>query len=240
MNAAKVTELSSSPTPGMEITYRGKDSVIAISCARCGAIFTPGMFGGGPSAFEAAAKSAADHCAQRYCRCGAKISKSRVLCNNCWDSDQNDRDQRKFELAEKVPSFEYGDPVYWEGHEGSMGDGYFSSLDEVVDYCEDNDISRPSFVWACTRVPLSIDTGRILESAFDEHFEGAMDMLQEGASAELQTFLHDWCQKQNIESWQTDYRRAVLLMEDGGGEDGTGDEETERDPSSGSPEERVD
>jgi len=216
-------EFSTTPIRCLELTYRGCDDAVAFACAKCGAIATPGMFGGGPHARAAAQKMAEEHCAQRFCRCGAKISKSQTICRECWDGDQRERDERKFGLADKFLASEYGDPVYWEGHEGSMGDGYFSNVEEVIEYCADSDLTLPTYVWACSRLPFAIDVDMILESAFEQHFEGARDMLSEESRQELQQFLQNWCQKQNIESWQTDYRRAVILEDSGGVNDNDGE-----------------
>jgi hypothetical protein len=228
------TESSAPLLSCLELTYRGCDDTVAFACSKCGAMSTPGMFGGGPHAREAAQRMAVEHCMQRYCRCGAKISKSQTVCSACWSADQKERDDRKFSLSNKIYALEYGDPVFWEGHEGSMGDGYFSNVEEVIEYCADNDIDPPTHVWACSNLPFSIDTDSILESAFEQHFEGARDMLSEEARQELEQFLQNWCQKQGIESWQTDYRRSVILGDENGGVDGNSGSDS---PDEGSEEE---
>lgn len=203
--------VSTSTSAALELTYRGRDEVIAYACPRCGVLFSPTIFGGeDPEAHEIAQRFAIEHC-DKHCRCGVSIPSSRILCEKCWRSDQITRDLKKFERAEKVEEDAYGDPVFWEGNIGSMGDGYFASLDEVYEHCEDEGIDRPIYVWACNPVPLQIAVDDILESAFQEHFEAARDTLSSAAEMELTDFLLTWCARQNIQSWQPDFRKAILL-----------------------------
>lgn len=199
------------PVPALELTFRGTADIVAYACPRCGHIVTPESFGGHAEAHALASQLAVDHC-NPHCRCGASISKGRVICSACWERDQRERDAKKYSLAEKLVEADYpDDPIYWRDHTGSMGEGYFGSLDEVRDYCEEEDIELPEYVWACNPVELTIDVDNILESTFQEHHEGARDALAKEAEEELSLLLFNWCERQNICSWQTDFRRAVVL-----------------------------
>jgi hypothetical protein len=208
-----------SSTLALELVHRGGDEVVAYACPSCGTVITPTSFGDGQEGQEVARALALEHC-NRHCRCSKPIPSNRIICDTCWEADQRVRDLKKFELAEKVYEDGYGAPVYWEGKVGSMGDGYFSGIDEVREHCEDEDEDVPVYVWACNPVDLHIDVDNILESAFQEHYEGARDMLNAEAEEELSLFLNAWCKRQNIRSWQPDFRKAILLdRPDGEGED---------------------
>lgn len=202
---------ATSPIAALELVYRGEDEVVALACPRCGSIFTPLTFGSGEQGREVAEKLALD-CCDRHCRCGVPLSNHRVICKRCWALDQRARDLKKFQLSKKIQENEYDGPVYWEGVDGgSMGGGCFANLDEVREYCTDEDVETPGYVWACTEVKLTINVDNILESAFQEHHEGARDFLAVGAEKELELLLTAWCGRQGIKSWQADFRRAILL-----------------------------
>ena len=202
------------PAPALELTFRGASDVVAYACPRCGQIVSPDAFGGDAEAHALAQSMAVEHC-NRHCRCGLSIPSDRVQCSECWGKDQLGRDKKKFSVASRLVEDDYpDDPVYWEGHMGSMGLGYFENLSELRDYCGSEKLELPDYVWACNPVELHIDVDNILESVFQEHFEGARDLLPVGAEEELSTFLFGWCDRQNICSWQPDFCRAVVLNKD--------------------------
>lgn len=193
----------------LELVYRGQGETVAYACPKCGMLITSSMFGGADSGDDQARRTATEHCQDKLCTCGGVLKTGYSICSACWQKKQDAKELKRFEVAEKLT--EYDGPVYWEDREGSLGDGYFISLDEVLDYCEDNDFPKPAYVWACNPVELSINVENILEGAFQGHHEGARDMLEEGAEEELQSLIGTWCKKQNIKSWEVDYKRAVLL-----------------------------
>lgn len=199
------------PEP-LELMIRGKeaDLPVAYACAVCGIVVSPKTFGGGPGAHEEAIRLTKEHCFRR-CECGAEPKKGWTICDVCRDKKEEEREAKKYAIAQKVDEVDYEDPVYWEGHQGSMGDGYFGSTDELRDYCEDEGIEVPAYVWACNPVELSVSVDHVLESAFAEHYEDARDTLSADAEKELETLIASWCKKQNIQSWHTDYTKVVLL-----------------------------
>jgi predicted RNA-binding Zn-ribbon protein involved in translation (DUF1610 family) len=187
----------------LELVVRGKEQAVAFACPSCGAVF--------PSRVEGAENLAREHCS-RFCRCGAALFDGLSLCTSCTDKERADRESRLFETAKKVSVEDYPDePVYWEGQAGSMGLGFFLNIDELLDYCEEEELDHPKYVWACTPRPLQVLTGDVLEAAIYEHNVG-LDDLDACALGNLETFLATWCKEQNLRTWFPDFERAVLLL----------------------------
>jgi len=89
-------------------------------------------------------------------------------------------------------------------------EGYFSDIEELVDYCLDNEISIPSYVWSTQETKLSMDARSIIENACDELHENAMDNIE--GEEELQKFLDAWCAKQSgTDSYTVDYKYAIKV-----------------------------
>lgn len=192
-------------TEGLELVVRGEEKAVAYACASCGAVFS--------SRVEGAKELAGAHCS-RTCRCGAALGEGMALCPACASTERSQRETLLFEKATKVSIEDYPDePVYLEGHSGSMGTGFFLNIDEVLDYCEEEQIEAPKYVWACTPRPLEVPTEAVVEAAMDEHNTVGVDDLSLTAIDELQAVLKTWCSKQNIRTWFPDFGRAVLLQD---------------------------
>lgn len=188
----------------LELVLFGEDQPVAYACAACGAVFSVRV--------EGAKELAAAHC-NATCQCGAALGEKMALCAACVEKERAEREGRLFEVAGKIPIDDYPDePVYWEGQAGSMGVGFFLNIDELLDYCEEEQLETPKYVWACAPRPLSVPTDAVLQAAVDEHNVG-VDDLSATAVTELQTFLDSWCKQQNLHTWYPDYGRAVLLHE---------------------------
>lgn len=202
------------PEPHEIVLKAFPDKTVAYACAECGALYSTVIFGGGPEGLVAARHAAQTHC-HHFCACGAPVAINRSTCDTCWSARVKEKQEKVFEAATKVTIEEYEDqPIYWEGPPGGAsmsGDGYFLNIEEFLDRCEEEEVEVPPYVWATKPVPLSMDADFLLESALDEHHEGARDEFPDGAELELQKLLDDWCSKQKVKTWDTDYKRAVLL-----------------------------
>lgn len=203
------------PSEPLEIVLKKyPDRVVAYACANCGALYSTVIFGGGPEGDTAARHAALAHC-HHFCTCGSPVPVNRSTCDACWGARVKEKEEKVFELAAKVTLEEYEDqPIYWEGPPGGSsmsGDGYFLNIEEFLERCEEEEIDVPPYVWATKPVTLSMDASYLLESALDEHHEGARDEFPDGAERELQDLLDAWCAKQKVKSWDVDYKRSVLL-----------------------------
>jgi hypothetical protein len=204
------------PDP-LELVVKGhEEQLIGFACPKCGAAFLvhkredPAVY----AAHMADERdNAAVHCVKE-CVCGKPIERSYHLrCDACCAQMEVDKERKRFEKAEKFTIEQYDDPVYWEGHSASMGDGYFADIEEVLDYCENEGVDVPEYVWACTREDMKIDAQGVVECAVENMYEDAYDHIDDKAVAKLQAYLDVWCKEVAIVGWSEDNSRAILLHE---------------------------
>ena len=198
-------------TPALELVVRGREDVAAYACPKCGQVFAPGD-----------AASAAAHCEPRFCACSKPMERHAQKCSDCLRADFEERareqEEKHFAEATKLKVEEYDGPVYWEGQAGDWGEGYFSSIESLLDACERDELDVPAYAWACCPHDLHLNGDDIISSAMEqqEMHEGAEDSIGADARSTLQQFLDNWCEQHTVTSWMADHTRAVLLHEPNG------------------------
>ena len=203
------------PPPPLEIVIRGRESEdpVAYACPTCGMLFV--VPGKQPELREEKMSEASTHCV-KHCICGKPLDYHYHLrCKDCRAQMEKDKEKARFAKAERVSIENYEGPVYWEGHAGGLGDGYFGGIDEVIDYCEDDGHTVPEYVWACTPHPFTLSGEALIERELEqqEMYEDAGEGIPDDARQRLQAYLDVWCKEQNITGWQYDYTRAVILRD---------------------------
>lgn len=95
-------------------------------------------------------QSKADLCCQPYkcSACGVETRKYVSECATCRDIRETGKEKEVFEKAEKVT--EWDGWIFSDGL--GYGDGYFSDVDDLIEWCEENDVPRPEYVWTCEPV----------------------------------------------------------------------------------------
>lgn len=89
-------------------------------------------------------------------------------------------------------------------------DGYFNDIDEFKEYCEENELDIPKYIWATYTKCLDLDSEYILEQACEDLFEDAYYHIID--MDELIEFLDKWSKKQvNTKTYYVDYELAILL-----------------------------
>lgn len=89
-------------------------------------------------------------------------------------------------------------------------EGYFGDLDELEDYCNDNEIEIPKYVYGTNKKSLSIDAYDMVSSGCDELHEDAFNNINN--LKELQKFLDEWCSKQTgTDTYSMDTNYIILL-----------------------------
>jgi len=73
-------------------------------------------------------------------------------------------------------------------------EGYFTETEELIEYCEEEEIEIPEYVWSTSRIDLSMDAYTILENACNDLHEEALGSVDN--IDELQKYLDAWCDKQ--------------------------------------------
>ena len=138
----------------------------------------------------------------------------RGMCMNeeCRTIRDAESEQKRFDKAVKseykdVPA-EHTEMLYSERY--GYNEDYFSDIDEFMEYCEDNDIEVPKYVWSTEKTRLSIDADSVIEQACDDlHEEARQNVTDED---ELQEFLDAWCAKQTgTDTYSVDYKYAIWI-----------------------------
>jgi hypothetical protein len=119
----------------------------------------------------------------------------------------------------RVRADDYEGPVYWADHDGDCGEGYFSSVEEVRNYCEREDVQLPSEdepAHGCTTHHLQLDVEEILYRAFEdgEHHEDARDNLSKEAEEALKNFVAEWNAKYGVEVVSYMVDESVIVVFD--------------------------
>jgi hypothetical protein len=153
------------------------------------------------------AQTAAAECCAPCCECGKPRPKHRIRCDACDAAKVWDIERAREEKAAKVSESTYNGPVYWEDGKGDA-EGYFSSTDEVREWCEDEGEDLPEAVWACTVRTPSLNADDLIEQALDESYEGC-DVQEEGF---LREAIAAWNAKQTCQIWNQDYSTRVVLI----------------------------
>lgn len=112
-----------------------------------------------------------------------------------------------YEKAEKLTSEQYDGWVYAEGY--GYQEGYFESVDDLIDHCEGEEIPVPDWVYCCKDVRHKIDVDSAIEYMLDDAFEDARDYLVD--EEELYDFVDKWNAKQKVKSYYPDCKRVVIL-----------------------------
>lgn len=186
----------------LELTLRGSDKVIAHACGVCHVV-------------ARSREDAERCCAPRLCsECGGDMGNS--FCRPCANRRIADAEAKQYEKATKIHCSDYSGPLYADGiPEGDWGDGYFSDEDALRGACEQEGIEVPAYAWACSPRKLELDAKDVLESAADDHYEGALDRIPNEAIDELGAYLSAWCERHPVTSWYADHGRAVVLRSEG-------------------------
>ena len=125
------------------------------------------------------------------------------------DAESEEKALSKAIKAEyKDVPLEHKEMLYSESY--GYNEGYFSDIDELIEYCEGNDIEVPKHVWSTAKTELSIDAENIIENACEELHEDARDNVT--GEKELQDFLDVWCAKQTgTDTYTVDYKYAITI-----------------------------
>jgi hypothetical protein len=186
---------------------REPEQVVAYACGTCGIV--------------ARNEQEARNCHPRRCSlgCGAEIPEKHhgSVCDGCGARQSTEREERQearrlehYAKAEKVPYADYDGAFmfWWDGDAGS-GNGYFADVGELFEFCEDNNVDPPEWVWACSEQKLTFNAGDLIANAIEnqEFYEDAREDV--GGEKELQDLLDAWAAKHSPTSYFAHEGRAV-------------------------------
>lgn len=152
-------------------------------------------------------------CRPAVCACGATIAeKYWITCPECRRAKEAQKAADRFAKARKITPAEVEGMIYCD-HLG-INNGYFHSVDELLEECELEDLPAPPYAWACIGTPIfrSDIFDSILEHAYDEAYE---EWAYDGAGAEdLQAAILRFVQANDEPGnyyWNPDFSTAILL-----------------------------
>jgi hypothetical protein len=145
-------------------------------------------------------------CVPDKCRiCGEDVPEKH------WSVHRSCREKEIFDKSEKLTS--------WDGWVCADGighnDGYFESVEELKEYCEDEEIELPEYVHPCIEVSFEgVDLERAIERVTEEMFEDAWDHLK--GLSELEEAVKVFNEKnKELVTYIEDPKRVILLHENG-------------------------
>lgn len=171
------------------------------ACGECGSLHTPWNSSDVPK------MRAAECCLQKYCECGGKLERG-MTGAKCWTCRTFERREKKLAEAQEIDWFD--GPVY-----DDSSDKYWESVSDFIDWANDQEgedrENIPEWLNPCTskgfhRLDAMECIGSYLE---DQHHEDAHDHLKDVEG--LQKFLNEWCDKQNLVTWNADDSKKISV-----------------------------
>lgn len=142
-------------------------------------------------------------------KCGATVPHAWLLCSDC---DRQRRKQVEDERLDKAELLTDYDGWIWTHQVTGTQDGYFESVEAMLDYIEDEpDCDRPEFVFACVESHLKLDISNSLDSLNDEGYE---EMLEHTSGMdELWAAVDAWNElnKNHLRTYIIDYSKKVAV-----------------------------
>lgn len=153
-------------------------------------------------------QEAAQCCLPNICVCGKECRNYYTVCDACLALKRERREQERFEKAEKVTQWDGW--VFLDGY--GYNNGYAETIEEMMDYFDDEGLERPKYVWACHAIPFAKASygdieERICENAYED-FEPENLKGREELKAAIQNFNE---LNKNIVSYTPDYTKAILI-----------------------------
>jgi len=170
--------------------------------------------------------SASLHMAEQCCdpkcdKCGKPVPQGHCRCTACWNESQDKAEKARFEKAKHLKPEEYTGWIYSDGL--GWSEGYFECIDDLIDYCKEEDADIPEYVWATNEVHFaqaSIDDllSNIHDRAYEDFETESLHGLPELKKA-IETFNEA---NKYVVSYEVDYSRAIMIAKE---IDGTGGEQ---------------
>lgn len=191
--------------------------VVAYACPRCGIAYGLNLASGRPGDRDAYVRGLAAKCCNNTCStCGTSIPRYHSNCTACSDANRK-RTNRRWAARAKAVGMDEAEDGWICADDIGYRDGYFSSIDELVEYCADEGVTLPSFVLPCSRVTASIDLGTVFEH-LDEEYGGEDSVTDQFPdSKELEAAVDAFnaaLKADGPRMYQADYRRVIIIDAD--------------------------
>ena len=154
-------------------------------------------------------------CAERLCSCGKPLRRYSLKCNECDHRDfkaKCDREEEeRFDKATKVLAKDWdGEQCYYEDH-------YFETVDEFMEWAEDNFINEshyPDYIWNAENQGVrKADIEDIITNCVDSLWEDADESDLNGVD-ELQAAVDAFNEaNKSVKCYMVDFSTAIILDE---------------------------
>lgn len=93
--------------------------------------------------------------------------------------------------------------------------GYFSEIEELEDYCKDEMIEVPKYIYGTTSEELRMDASDIVDVLLEEWYEDAMENVDDKALEQFQKACDKFCKECGVGAcYMVDYNTKIYLKED--------------------------
>jgi len=157
-------------------------------------------------------------CATKVCVCGAEYDSHYTLCNACRSKASAEKLAAKKAKAEKIDSASYDGPVYIADTDSFYPD-YDTAFEAICEHnvALDKEARKNVTFWACRVRKLTLNAGDVVDQALEwqEHYDGASDMISNSSIVALQEILDRWLEEHasDVETWFFDETRQVVISE---------------------------
>lgn len=148
-------------------------------------------------------------------KCGKETGKS-TWCNDEFCRIKRDKES-ELKLYEKATKYTLNSAPkesieYFYSEHFGYDDGYFIDIDSLEDYCHENHIEIPKFVWGTREKTLSMDAESIVSNELEEWYEDAFDRVDNSELSKLQIAMDDFCKSCGVGSYyEVDYKVCIEL-----------------------------
>lgn len=137
------------------------------ACPRCKTCYSTSMLIGPDAERIAYAREQAMRCCDGRCRtCNDPVERYHSSCHSCTNK-RLAKERREWAARSKPVPYDGG--WIYSDHVSGYNDGYFDSMDALVEYCADEGLMLPAWVHPCREITPHLDIANSYES-MDENF----------------------------------------------------------------------
>lgn len=147
--------------------------------------------------------------------CGNITGRSTYCASeNCRLKRERESEARRFEKANKytLDNVPRESCEYFFSDSYGYDDGYFDDIYSLEDYCKDNDVEMPKYIWGTYKKELSMDAESIVSNELEEWYEDAFDRVDDKELFLLQAALDNFCENCGVGNcYEVDFNVCVVL-----------------------------
>ncbi len=205
----------------VEIVRKADGKLVAYACPSCGILYS--ILEDTDQSRANALQGATTCCPARLCSvCGKNpVDRATPICSSCSERGAIVVEQERFAAAVKVPEASWTGPVYWPNapFTGDHGGFYWSSVAALRQDIVTRNSTRtdptgavyaiPPYVYATKPIPFRVIATAAVEVALADHSDAVV--IDAAQVQLLQQQMDAWAVQQNVQSYEEDLRKAIVL-----------------------------